>query len=138
MEEVMARECGTRASTDRGANHNTTGITTARIRPVQVSQTVFSSKVAGRLAGATCVLVLISLREDFAPLRFHGAPYFRARFGDWREFVDPFVGSTAIDHRARGVSLFVALADHRIERPAPAAADNLDILLGIGTCAERP
>src|SRR5713101_8409206 len=128
MNDVMASACCTRGSSDSGANHNTTGITAARILPVQVSQAVFSSTAAGRLTGAACVLVLISLRQNFAPLCFHRTPYFGARLCHWRELVDPFVGPAAIDHRARGVALLVALADHRIQWPAPTTADYFDIL----------
>src|ERR1700732_3854487 len=116
MNDVMASACCTRGSSDSGANHHTTGITTARILPVQVSQAVFSSTAAGRLTGAACVLVLISLRQDFAPLCFHRTPYFRARFGHRRKFVDPLVGPAAIDHGARGVALLCGLWDRRVER----------------------
>src|SRR5579864_4926651 len=138
MKDVMASACCTRGSSGSGANHNTTGISTPRILPLQVSQAVFPSTAAGRLTGAACVLVVISLRQDFAPLCFHRATHFSARLGDRRKFVDPLVGPAAIDYRARGVALFVALADHRIQRAAPTAAYNFDILLGVGACAERP
>src|SRR5437016_13019987 len=57
------------------------------------------------ITSLSTVIALNLLIQNLAPLFFRGTPYFRARFGDRRKLVHPFVRSARIDHRTRAVAL---------------------------------
>src|SRR5579884_1586968 len=75
--------------------------------------------------------------EEVPPLLQHLAAALRARLGDAGELVPPLPGSGGVDDRAR-VEAPLPGGDDRIERPAPAAPQDVDIPLRIAAGADRP
>src|SRR5437867_5863495 len=61
----------------------------------------------------------------------------RGRLGDRRKVLHPLERTAGVDHGA-GVETLLARLDARIERAAPAAAQNLDGLHRIGAACQRP
>src|ERR1051325_2792946 len=72
-----------------------------------------------------------------SPLLFRRIEHFLARLGDLGEVLHPFVRTARVDDGAR-VEALLARVDDRIERAAPAAPDDLDVLHGVRAARHRP
>src|SRR5258708_7012903 len=134
MNDETAMACLMVASRGRGANQRATGMIIARALDTRRNDDgCAGSRAAG---GDTACAALISFSfgssylstlfgQDLAPFLHGGAPHAFRRFRDGREFVNPLVGAAAVDDRARAVP-FLAFRNDRVERTAPAPADDLD------------
>src|SRR5581483_6937472 len=87
--------------------------------------------------GVSLAAVVTAAEEDMPPFLFGRVEHFLARFGDLGEVLHPFVRAARVDDRAR-VEALLARMDDRIERTAPAAPDDLDVLHRVRAARHRP
>src|SRR5581483_2985613 len=77
------------------------------------------------------------LRKKLSIFSFDLFLHVRARARGEREILHPFIGTSGVDYGA-GAEAFAILRDHRIERAAPGAADEVRVVGRIGARAQGP